>query len=66
MYRSVITIAPRIRAGSITLATCSARSAAYSSASACDDMPVWAVSSSSARSRIPILVAPGSCEVTTS
>ena len=66
MYRSVITTAPRSRAGSMTLATCSARSAAYSSASLCGDMPAWAVSSSSARSRIPTLVAPGSFVVTTS
>ena len=50
----------------MTEATCSARSAAYISASACGDMPVWAVSSSSARSRIPTSVAPGSCVVTTS
>ena len=67
MYRSVITTAPRSSAGSMTVATCSARSAAYSRASACADMPpICAVSSSSARSRIPIFVAPGSCVATTS
>ena len=60
------TIEPRFSAGAITVATCSARSAAYMSVSAREDIPVCAVSSSSARSRIPTFVAPGSWVAMTS
>ncbi|CAM5482154.1 hypothetical protein SAURM35S_09899 [Streptomyces aurantiogriseus] len=66
MYRSVITTAPRSSAGRTTVSTCSARSAAYSSASARCESPALETSSRIDRSRLPTGVAPGSRVRTTS
>ncbi len=66
MYRSVMTTAPRSRAGRTTVSTCSARSAAYSSASARCERPALETSSRMDRSRLPTGVAPGSRVRTTS
>ncbi len=66
MYRSEMTTAPRSRAGRTTVSMCSARSAAYSSASARCDRPALDTSSRMDRSRLPTGVAPGSRVSTTS
>ncbi len=66
MYRSEMTTAPRSRAGRTTVSMCSARSAAYSSASARCDRPSLDTSSRIDRSRLPTGVAPGSRVSTTS
>ncbi len=62
----MITTAPRSRAGRTTVSTCSARSAAYSSASARWDRPAEETSRRIERSRLPTGVAPGSRVSTTS
>ncbi len=61
-----MTTAPRSRAGRTTVSTCSARSAAYSSASARFESPAEEMSSRIERSRLPTGVAPGSRVTTTS
>ncbi|CAM5634661.1 hypothetical protein SALBM217S_08651 [Streptomyces griseoloalbus] len=66
MYRSLMTTAPRSSAGRTTVSTCSARSAAYSRASARCDRPALETSSRIERSRLPTGVAPGSRVRTTS
>src|SRR3954464_12753466 len=60
MNRSVMTTSPASSAGRSTSCTCWARSAAYSSASARDERPALAGSSTIARIRPPSGVPPGS------
>ena len=64
--RSQITILPRLSAGSITELTCSAREAAYRSASHSADMPVESRLKSTSRILSEIGQPPGSRDSTTS